>query len=377
MCEQRIAFLARKILPLTFERKTAMRISMTNRMLCVPIFVLAISVAQASFGELLLNYQFETVNGTAPTQTTIDSSGKHAEALNEVLGPGTTPGTDYPQQITGTGIVANSLVKSLNPNAYMNFTGPNVANSNSSRVGILDGASGGGSGPLDTQFTQFTFAAWVKPTFVPEDFDSDRLIAGKAGGGTAGSNRGWQISSPSLEPGVIGDVSLPGHVLVDGGDDLLITYYASASGTPRELVVHNVLPLDTWTHIAFTFDGAAGTEAVYINGALATIVANTSTSLATVPATLNGANAGAFMAGARAGTASGDGSRTGGIYGWYGGLDDVRIYDEALAFTPIGSATGIGSLLTAVPEPSGLVMAIMGIGILRYRRRYTTKVAKD
>jgi hypothetical protein len=156
---------------------------------------------------------------------------------------------------------------------------------------------------------------------------------------------------------------------VSGGDDLLFLYFPGSSGSiARNLVAQDVLPFDTWTHIAFTFDGTTGTEAIYVNGVAVPFLADP-TGLTSVPATLNAANAGSFMAGARAGTASGDGSRTNGIFGWYGGLDDVQIYNEALAPSAIGSAEGIGSLLQ-VPEPSSFVLiAMIAAAAVAARRR--------
>jgi hypothetical protein len=346
-----------------------MNTSMIGRIWSALLFAVAIFAAQESFGALLVNYQFEEVFGTAPTQSTKDSSNTYADALNEVLGPGTTPGTNYPLHVSGVDLVANGSVKSVNPNSFMQFTGPNGANSNSSKVRILDASANGT--PLDASFTKFTFATWVKPTFVPNDAVTDRLIAGKAGGGTSSSNRGWQVSSPPMQPSLV--TGITGSLTVSGGDDLVFIYFPGSTGsTARTLVAQDVLPFDTWTHIAFAFDGAAGTEAIYVNGVAASFAADP-TGLTSVPATLNGANAGSFMAGARAGTASGDGSRTNGIFGWYGGLDDVRVYDEALAPSAIGSASGVGSLLQ-VPEPSywfSMVIAIP-IAIILYRRAGVT-----
>lgn len=335
----------------------------TFEILCFAAAVICAPLSTGAFGTLLLNYQFEQVDGAVPTQTTVDSSGTYADAVNQVLGPGTMPGTDYPLQIAGP--VGNGSVMSLNPNNAMFFTGPNAGNTNSSKVSITDG----NSGLLDTAMNNFTFATWVKPTFVPNDAVTDRLIAGKAGGSTSSTNRGWQISSPPLLAATAtGDVnSLP----VAGGDDLLITYFqTSNAAAPRILLVENALPLNTWTHIAFTFssDGTnPGVEAVYVNGIAATVLVDP-TGLATAPTAVNGSNAGSFMAGARAGTAN-NGSRLGGIFGWIGGLDDVRVYSEALAPSAIGSPTGVGSLLQ-VPEPSSIVLAAVGLlGAVVYRRR--------
>jgi hypothetical protein len=110
------------------------------------------------------------------------------------------------------------------------------------------------------------------------------------------------------------------------------------------IVVQDVLPLNTWTHIAFTFDGATGTEAVYVNGVPATMMADP-TGLTAVPATLNGSNPGGFMAGSRANTSSA--GRLTGIFGWIGGLDDLRIYDQTLTAAEVQSLVAPATQLHA------------------------------
>jgi hypothetical protein len=163
------------------------------------------------------------------------------------------------------------------------------------QVQIADAAAG----PLDATFTNFTVALWLNPTGT----DLDRFAIGKIGG--SGGDRGWQISA------------------LNGTNDLSVDYFATVdNGTDRSLQVANVLPLNTWTHVAFAFDGVAGTEAIYINGVLQSPVSSLS-SLDTVPGTLTGANTSALKVGHRGNTRASVG-------GWIGGIDDVRIYDQTL-----------------------------------------------
>jgi hypothetical protein len=290
--------------------------SFLNRVagLSLVVAILALGTP-AAYGDLLLNYQFETVDGTAPNQTTPDSTGTYtssstAPLVNALVGFGTsTPGTDYPLQIAGS--VANATVKSLNPGNYMNFystvTSSGTQN-NYTRVEIDDTQSGA----LDVAFTNFSVALWLFPT----DNTTDRWAIGKIG---IGGNRGWQILGKN------------------GTAEMELGYYATTENdTDRAFVLSNVLPLDTWTHVAFAFDGTAGTEAIYING-----VAQTLTNvgvLTSVPTTLNSANSFPLRVGHR--------GRTGAtIGGWKGGIDDVRIYNHTL------TAADVQGLMAPVTPP--------------------------
>jgi hypothetical protein len=279
-----------------------MRLSLVRFGVCTLMLAIIVCHAPAAFCDLLLNYQFETVDGEAPLQTTPDSSGNFtssnvAPLVNALTGFDTlTPGIDYPLQMAGS--VANTTFQSLNPNNFMNFystvDGVNTSTRNNySAVQIAADAAG----PLNVTFTNFSVALWLKPT----DLETDRWAIGKTG---TGGNRGWQILGKS------------------GTTDLELDYYATTeNGSDRAFIVPNVLPLSTWTHVAFTFDGTAGTEALYINGVSQTLV--NGGEMPTVPTTLNSANAYALDVGHR--------GRTGPtIGGWRGGIDDVRIYDQTL-----------------------------------------------
>jgi hypothetical protein len=295
------------------------------------VFAAALIISPLSYGALMLNYQFETVDGAAPNgQTTPDSSGNFtstAGTINAVLGHGTnTPGTDFPNLIAGPVENLSAGVMSRNPNSAMNFPGnPATGNiaANIERVEIADASAAA----LDATFSNYTVALWLNPSST----DRDRFAIGKMGGS---GQRGWQISSPV------------------GTTNLAIDYFVTAGGADRTLTLTNALPLNTWTHVIFTFDGVGLVDNVYINNVLASPTA-TGASVG-VPATLNAANSAAFRVGHRGATGNTVGS-------WAGGIDDVVIYNETLAFTPIGSATGTGSLL--VPEPGSIALIVIGTAL--------------
>ena len=295
-------------------------------------FAIALIISPLSYGALMLNYQFETVDGAAPSgQTTPDTSGNFtstAGTINAVLGHGTsTPGTDFPNLIAGPVENVSAGVMSRNPNSAMNFPGnPATGNitTNIERVEIADASAAA----LDGTYSNFTVAMWLNPSST----DRDRFAIGKIG---RSGQRGWQISSTA------------------GTTDLVIDYFATgAATTSRSFKVVGGLPLNTWNHVIFAFDGVNLTEAVYINNVLQTVDATASTTAIT--ATLNAANSAAFRVGHRGATGNTVGS-------WAGGIDDVVIYDETLAFSPIGSASGTGSLL--VPEPGSIALIAIGMAV--------------
>jgi hypothetical protein len=314
-----------------------------NCKIAVFTFTALVSVQQFLYGAMLLNYQLESVDGSPPSgQTTPDSSGNFVSTpgtINAVLGHGTnTPGTDFPNLIPGPVANLSAGVMSRNPNSAMNFPGnPATGNiaSNIERVEIADASSGA----LDATFSNFTVALWLNPSST----DRDRFAIGKIGGS---GQRGWQISSTA------------------GTTSLVIDYFSAAGATTsRTLLLASALPLNTWNHVIFAFDGVNQTEAVYVNNVLQTVdtLGSTETS---VPTGLNGANSAAFRVGHRGATGNSVGS-------WAGGIDDVVIFDEALAFSPTGSGTGTGSLLAEVPEPTSFMYAIIGATLAIAARRKT------
>ncbi|MEX0642868.1 MAG: LamG domain-containing protein [Pirellulales bacterium] len=282
--------------------------------------VMMLGIAQSSFGVLLVNYQFESVSADAPPNTTTpDSSGTFTSAsgtVNALLGTGTTPGTDYPYLLSGP--VANSQYKSLNPNNAIGLNGGTASR-------VIISKTSANAGGLEGSFTNLTIAAWVNPT----EGSVDRYIAGKIGGGTTSSNRGWQLYRQG------------------GTDDLVIDFFqnqTTGTGNPNSsITVAGVLPQDVWTHVAFTFDN--GTSLVYINGVSQTLSISPSDP---APVSINATNASAFMVGSRGGS-----NASNALTGWIGGIDDFRFYSNTLNFA------GVNALLVAIPEPSSV--AAMGV----------------
>src|SRR5215213_9050919 len=227
------------------------------RAFAVIAFAVQLASSQSLYGSLLLNYQFESVDGSPPSgQTTPDSSGNFASAagtVNAVLGHGTqTPGTDFPNLIAGPVENLSAGRSSRNPQSAMNFPGNPASGSISSnieRVEIADASSGA----LDATFSNFTVALWLNPSST----DRDRFAIGKIGGS---GQRGWQIYSAA------------------GTTNLVIDYFtAPGDTTSRTLLLANALPLNTWNHVVFAFDGVNQTEAVYVNNVLQTVDSSLST----------------------------------------------------------------------------------------------------
>jgi hypothetical protein len=191
------------------------------------------------------------------------------------------------------------------------------------------------AGALDASFSAFTVALWLNPSST----DRDRFAVGKMGGS---GQRGWSVSS------------------VGGTTNLAIDYFETAGGADRTLTVAGALPLNTWTHVIFTFDGASQVDKIYVNNVEVT---PTATGLLTGPsATLNAANNALFRVGHRGATGNTVGS-------WAGGIDDVRIFNEALPFTAVGSATGTGSLLAPEPGSIALVVFALTLAMGAWQRR--------
>jgi hypothetical protein len=303
----------------------------------VVIMLATLTIAVQSLdGALLLNYQFESVEGLPPgDQSTADSSGNFvssAGTVNAVLGHGTqTPGVDFPNLIAGPVRNLAAGIRSRNPKSAMSFPGnPATGNiaTNVERVEIADVSSGA----LDATFANFTVALWLNPSTTSRG----RFAIGKLGNN---GSRGWQTSSN------------------DGTTDLIVDYFSTVSnGTDRSLKIVDALPLNTWTHVIFAFDGTNQIEAIYVNNVLQTAVDASASSLATAPSVLNGANGTPFRVGHRGGTQNSVGA-------WAGGIDDVMIFDETLSYSRAGSATGTGSSL--VPESSSFVLALAAFALTK------------
>ena len=106
------------------------------------------------------------------------------------------------------------------------------------------------------------------------------------------------------------------------------------------------LPLDEWVHYAGVFIPGTSLE-VYLNGDLARIRTDG------IPATQYSDNGRSALIGNRPDA---------GDCGWYGSLDEVRIYNEALTEAQIEA-------VMAIPEPATILMlALGGLALIRRKR---------
>jgi hypothetical protein len=166
--------------------------------------------------------------------------------------------------------------------------------------------AGGGGGdnidvgdPAELQLTgAMTITAWVYLDSTSEVHPrrNARILAKMGGGGS----RSW---STGVEMDIDG-VPLPATIQVssDGSDVVSLNDNAS-------------LPLDQWVHFAGVYDPGTSMQ-VYLDGDLnATITSS-------IPASQFSANGQPVLIGNRPAC---------GNCGWYGSLDEVRIYDEALS----------------------------------------------
>jgi Concanavalin A-like lectin/glucanases superfamily len=305
------------------------------------VVAVALVLARDANSALLVNYQFESTvpaGGGETNSTTPDSSGTFPSAgatpfSNALLGYS----TNLPTLTAGPVSNPSLHIQSLNPDNFYSFTS-SVSSSgtrnNYTDVQIDDAyLPNSNPNPLDAQFSSFSVALWVNHSSTT----NYRYMAGKMGGS---GQRGWALLSDS------------------GTTDLHIDYFDDMAGTnERELFLPDgTFPLDTWTHLAFTFDGTSGTENIYINGVDTTFTAS---GAASVPSTLNGSNNTDFKVGHRGATGST-------IQGWIGGLDDVRVYSSTL------TQAEVQGLIVTVPEPSAIVLSaivLSGAVVFRFGKR--------
>jgi hypothetical protein len=280
---------------------------MKKRIFSVLCGALVAITAGVSNADMLLHYGFDQVDGAGPF-TTPDSSA-----------------------LSNTGSLVNMDNNNLVPGKIGNalrFDGGNSSGT-ADRVEIAENDP-----DFDQTFTEFTFAAWVKPTSAAFVAGANAWIAGKM---TTGSNRGWQINlNPADDP------LHPG--------ELVFSYFptnANANSQDVYLGPNANIAADKWVHLAATFKGGDMVK-LYVNGELAVATAATN-------ATLNGSNNRPLQVGNRGSNIANS---------WNGLIDEVYIFNEAL------SARQIAAL---VPEPTSLVVAFVGLammmGILEQRRR--------
>jgi hypothetical protein len=243
----------------------------------------------------LLHYTFDQVDGTGPF-TTPDSSGRG--------NTGTLTNMDNNSPVLGR--VGNAL--------QFNGTGTSLATRDRVQVGLDANNPADVITDLNRTYTQFTFAAFVKPVGIAAEEVDTTFFAGKLGNSP---NRGWQI-------GLVG---------VDGPtfahpDEIVVSIFEGPLGTdndnefysgPQTAVVN-----DQWAHVAFTFSST--TEAtsffrMYINGVK---VVDAPTDLLQ----MNGINTRPFQIGNR-GDSRAD--------SWGGLIDDVYLFDHALTDAEIAA----------------------------------------
>jgi hypothetical protein len=215
-----------------------------------------------------------------------------------------------------TPIAVGSLLFN-DPNQFLQFPREGVIN-------LTDGAS------------PFTIEAWIKPTSIrtlptdingnPNPLDYGNIIIGDSEGG--GNNWSLQLFN----------------------NKLTFYRYNSTLGGPRFFTSTNQIPLNSWTHVAVSYDGFA-TLCIFINGVLDTIFADysppdTQYSVITI--------GNLFLAGSLPASA--------GAYAYEGYITNLRINDDQFFYqyvspfeptAPLGYISGTTLLLLAnISEPT-------------------------
>jgi hypothetical protein len=202
-------------------------------------------------------------------------------------------------------------------------------------AGAMSFAGGGGDAidvgdPAELQLSgAMTITAWV---YLDSSSDvhgrrNARILAKMDGGG----RRSW---STGIEKDIAG-VPFPGTIQV-----------SSNGGDVIGLHDDNQLPLDQWVHYAGVYTPGTSLE-VYLNGELSAIRTDG------IPASQHSTNSTNVLIGNR--PACGD-------CGWYGALDEVRMYNEALTQAQIQA-------VMAIPEPATMLMlGLGGLALIRRKR---------
>jgi beta-lactam-binding protein with PASTA domain len=170
-------------------------------------------------------------------------------------------------------------------------------NGTSDWVTVVDGAAGT---PLDLT-TGMTIEAWVNPTAL----SGWNTVVMKERGTNALS---YALYANDGAP-------QPGGVAAPAG-------YVRASGFDQAVQGTSALPLNTWTHVATTYDGT--TERIYVNGVLVATRAQT----------------GGIAVGDQPLRIGGNGSFAGGEF-FQGLIDEVRVYNRAKTAAEIASDAGV------------------------------------
>ena len=264
---------------------------------------IALSVTFIGFADAieLVHYKFDQVDGSGPF-TTPDSSGLgNTGTLVNVDNTNLVPG------IAGTALQFNG-----------------GSGSTANRVEVAEDDA-----DFDRTYSEFTFAAWLKPFEVVSASSATNWIAGKMG---AGGNRGWQIGLTGTSP-------------ASNPHELLCGYFDGPAGTEQEVFLgpNAALANDTWMHFAVVFR-ASNSVKLYVNGDL---VVDDPGALSA----MNGVNNAAFQVGNRGNNIASS---------WNGLLDEVYVFDHALSDAQVAAL---------VPEPSALVLAAAGLLLAFHARR--------
>jgi hypothetical protein len=169
-------------------------------------------------------------------------------------------------------------------------------NGTSDWVTVIDGAAGT---PLDLT-SGMTISAWVNPSAL----SGWNTVLMKERGADALS---YALYANDGAP-------QPGGVAAPAG-------YVRASGVDQAIQGASALPLNTWTHLATTYDGT--TQRIYVNGVQVA----------------SRAQSGGITVGDGPVRIGGNGAFAGGEF-FTGLIDEVRIYNRALTATEIAGAVG-------------------------------------
>lgn len=202
-------------------------------------------------------------------------------------------------------------------------------------AGAMSFAGGGGDAidvgdPAELQLSgAMTITAWVylDSTSDVHGRRNARVISKMDGGG----RRSWSLNIEKET----GGVPFPGTLQVSSnGSDVI-----SLNDT-------ETLPLDQWLHMAGVYKPGEAME-LYLNGVLQV------TKTTDVPASQHSNNSTSVLIGNR--PACGD-------CGWYGALDEVRIYNEVLTAAQVQA-------VMAIPEPATVLMlGLGGLALIRRKR---------
>ncbi|MEX2169194.1 MAG: LamG domain-containing protein [Pirellulales bacterium] len=255
-------------------------------------FTMALLLAAAASplgAELLVHYTFDQVDTDGVIFTTPDSSGRG--------NTGTLTNMDNTSPVSGR--VGNAL--------QFSNAGTNLATRDRVQVGLDANNPADVITDLNRTYTQFTFAAFVKPVGIAADEVDTTFFAGKLGNSP---NRGWQIGLTGTDAPTLAHPHEIVVSLFEGplGTDNDNEFYSG----PQTAVVN-----DQWAHVAFTFSSITEPSSffkMYINGEK---VVDATTDLLQ----MNGVNTRPFQIGNR-GDSRAD--------SWGGLIDDVYLFDHAL-----------------------------------------------